>query len=215
MKRNLTLFVLLLGLTMRILAESNESLEGLKFAEERVQGNLDDFSRTDRYEYLVNARKIASSLNPRGDRATLSPLDEGCLRLQLKVLLALDMARDKKFDPRARQNMPSLNVGMPVPDSNGVRLPSGADPGSIKDPAARKAYEDAIAENDRRREKMNREMSLSRGVDYAVLDLWTFVRGFAANSAARKSAMDIFEKSITDPALRGRIQSEDRPGLTW
>ena len=213
MKRNLTLFVLLLGLTIQTRAESNESLDGLKFAEERVQGNLDDFSRTGNYEYLVNARKIASSLNPRGDKAILSPLDEGCLRLQLKVLLALDMARDKNFDPNARQNRPSLNVAMPVPDSNGVRLPSGADPASVQDPAARKAYEDAIAENNRRRDKMNREMGLSRGVDYAVLDTWIFVRGFDANSAARKSAMDIVEKTIADPGLRGRIQSENRPGL--
>src|SRR6185503_5108648 len=99
MKRTLTLFLLLLGLSIRTRAESNESLETLKYAEERVQANLDEFSRTDNYEFLVNARKIASSLNPRGDKATLSPLDEGCLRLQLKVLRALAMARDTNFDP--------------------------------------------------------------------------------------------------------------------
>jgi len=209
------LVILMMVFAGRLHAESNESLEGLKFAETKVQANLDEFSGTDKYEYLVQAQKLASSLNPRGDMKTLSPLDEGCLRLQLKVLLAIAKVRDARFDPRSRENLASINITPPLADSNGVRGPSGVDPASIKDPAARRAYEDAIMENQRRMAKMNREMALSRGLDYAVLDVWIFIRNFPAGSAAKKSAFDIVEKTVTDETLRNRIQSEARPGLTW
>jgi len=102
----------------------------------------------------------------------------------------------------------------PLPDS-GVVWPSGVDPKVIKDPKARKAYEDAIAENHRRNEKLKREMSLSRGVDYAVIDIWHFVRGFPADSAAREGAFEIIVTGVADEALQSRIKSDTHPGLTW
>ena len=208
--------VLVMVFAVSMNAESNESLEGLKYAEAKVQANLDDFAKTDRYEYLVQARNLASSLNPRGDMKVLSPLDEGCLRLQLKVMLATAKARDARYDPKAKENRTYINISPPLPDSDGTRGPSGVDPASIKDPAARKAYEDAIAENQRRMEKANREMTLTDGVDYGVLDIWIFARGFPADSAAKKSAFDIVDKTlagIDNEALRNRIHSESRPGL--
>jgi len=100
------------------LAESNESLEVLKDAETKVQADMEEFSRTDRYELLWEAQKVASSLNPRGGNAALEPLDEGSLRLQLKVLRALADARDLQYDPEAKENRFYLNVA--VPDAHGL-----------------------------------------------------------------------------------------------
>jgi hypothetical protein len=193
-------------------AESNESLVVLKDAETTVQAKIEEFSRTDRYELLWEAQKVASSLNPRGGNSVLEPLDEGSLRLQLRVLLALAKARDLHFDPEARENRVYLNV--PVPDSNGLSIwPSGIDPNAIEDPTTRKAYEDAIAANRRRQEKVEREAKLSDGLDYAVLDIWIFVRGFPARSVARKSAFDIIENTLADEKIRNRIRAEIRPGV--
>lgn len=200
-------------LSFSVHAESNDSLDVLKRSEAEVQAKLDEFIRTDRHDLLLEARKVASSLNPRGDKTTLQPLDEGSLRLQLRVLLALNKARDVHFDPLARENRPTINVVPPLPDSNGARGLSGMDPGAIEDPVARKAYEDAIAANRRKGEKGRRELTLSRGLDYAVLDIWTFVRGFPANSNARKSALDIVDETLADMVLRDRIRSETLPGL--
>ena len=50
-----------MAFVMRMHAESNESMERLKRAETRVQENLNDFARTDRYEYIVQAREEAFS----------------------------------------------------------------------------------------------------------------------------------------------------------
>jgi hypothetical protein len=192
--------------------ESNDSLEALRAAESQVQTKLDTFATNKmNYQLLLDAQKVASSLNPRGDEAALSPLDLGCLELQLKVLLALVNARDPQYDFRDQRNRPSLSVTPPLPDVDGRRYPNGVDPKVIKDPAARKAYEDAIADNHRRAEKSQRELLLSRGQDYAELAIRYFVRGFPVDSAARKSAFTVIEATIADKALRDALMSDSRP----
>ncbi len=198
-------------------AESNDSLDALTNVEAQVQLKLEQFARTNAdYQLLLEAQKISASLNPRGDRTNLSRLDEGCLRLQLKVLLALANARDSHYDSNASTNRVYLNLIPPLSDSNGVMWPSGVDPNAIKDPKARKAYEDAIAENNRRNEKLKREMALSRGEEYALMDIWIFVKhGFPENSAAQKSAIEIVEKTVSDEAILSRFKSDSMPGLTW
>jgi hypothetical protein len=191
-------------------AESNDSLQILKAAETTVQARLADFARTGRYELLVEARKLAASMNPRGDNRTrLSDLDESCLRLQLRVMLAIEKARDTRYDPDARENRFYLNVQPPD-----LAYPAGIDPKAIQNPAARKAYEDAIAENNRRNEKLTREIKLSDALDYAAIDVWTFVRNLGANSAARRTAMEIVEKTVEQQTLRARLQGATMPGLT-
>jgi len=193
-----------------IQAESNESLEVLKDAETKVQAKIEEFFRSDRYELLLEAQTAASSLNPRGGNATLGSLDERSLRLQLKVLHTLANARDLSYDPEAKENRFYINVA--VPDSNGLSSwPAGIDPNAIKDTRVRQAYEDAIAENRRRLDKAIREAGLSDGLDYAVLDIWIFVRGFPVGSAARKSAFDIIEQILADENIRNRILAERRP----
>jgi hypothetical protein len=198
--------------------ESNDSLEALTNAEAQVQSKLHAFAtNSDNCELLLEARKIASSLNPRGDnKATLSALDEGSLRLQLKVLLALARARDPHYDRSAPTNTVYLNLVPPLPDSNGVMWPSGVDPKAIKDPNARKAYEDALAENDRRNEKLKREMALARGEEYALIDIWVFVkRGLPDDSTARKRAVAIFAEMVSDKSILEQFGSGTMPGLTW
>ncbi len=201
----------------RALAEPNESPEKLKAAEVAVQAKLGEFAKhPDRVSLLQEAQKVAACLNPRGGKESLSALDEGSLRLQLKVLLAFSAARDPHFDRNDRVNIPTLNVTPPLNRSKGPTA-VGMDPKGIADPEDRKAYEDAIAANQRRIEKVNREMDLSRGVDYALVNIWIFVKGggFPEHSVARKSAFDLVEKTITDPAILARLKSDTMPGLTW
>jgi hypothetical protein len=198
--------------------ESNDSPAALTNAELQVRLKLEQFAKTNAdYQLLLDAQKISASLNPRGDNKTnLSQLDEGCLRLQLKMLLALAAARDPSYDPNAPTNAVYLNLAPPLPDSNGVMWFSGVDPNAIRDPKARKAYEDAIAANNRRLEKAKREMALSRGEASALMDIWLFVKhGFPENSAARKRAVEIVEKTVSDEAILSRFRSDSMPGQAW
>lgn len=196
-------------------AESNESPAILKNAEQGVQARLEQFNQTKRVELLVEARELAASLNPRGGKTNLSKLDEGSLRLQLKVLLALAAARDPHYDRNASTNAVYLNVAPPL--SKGTEpLMAGMDPKAIKDADVRKAYEDAIAENGRRNEKLKREMAISRALDRVVIDIWVFVkRGFPDNSAGRESSMEIIGKTVSDKTILSRLKGDSMPGLTW
>lgn len=66
-----------------------------------------------------------------------------CLQLWLKMVQILDARLDPNFDP---EDVPD-NLVQPPPTSKGVVYPPGADPAVIDDPAARKEYEKAVAEN--------------------------------------------------------------------
>jgi len=193
-------------------AESNETMESMTNAEGAVQSKLDAFSKTKNHELLLEARKIASSLNSRQRENKLSVLDERCLRLQLKTLMAIQGARDLKYDPNAPENIVYVNVS--PPDDGGQGVMAGMDPKAIRDPVARKKYEDAIEENNRKNEKLKRELWLSRGVDYAVIDIWYFVRNLPKDTEARTRAFQIIDDTVTDKAILKRLKSEEHPGLT-
>jgi hypothetical protein len=213
--RKLATFVGVLMVSVALRGESNDSPEALKTAEAQVQSRLEQFSKTNQVDLLLEARTIASSLNPRGDELVLSNLDEDCLRLQLKVLLAIVAARDPHYDRKASTNIVYGNVMPPLMKGN-QGFAAGMDPKGIKDAEARKAYEDAIAENHRRNEKLNREMALSREVERALIDIWVFVkRGFPEKSDAKTTALEIIEKTVTDKTLLARLKSDSPPGITW
>jgi hypothetical protein len=197
--------------------ESNDSPEKLASAEAQVQAKLGQFAtnRVD-YQLLLDAQKIATSINPRGGMTNLSKLDENCLRLQLKVLLALAAARDTNYDRNAKTNAVYLNVMPPLAKKPGQVYASGMSPEAIKDPEERKAYEDAIAENHRRSEKLKREMAISRGGEYALNNIWIFINwGYPKDSAARKSAIALVNATLTDKEMLKRFNSDTSPGLTW
>lgn len=213
MKRLLTAALLCLSALNIAHAESNDSIQTMTNAEASVQAKLTEYSRTGDHKLFLEARGLASSMNPRQRGNTLSTLDEQCLRLQLKVLISVQDARDKGYDPKAPENIVYMNI-MP-PDSGGQGVMAGMDPKAIRDPVARKKYEDAIEENNRKNAKLRRELDLSRCVDRAIIDIWHFVRNFTAASEARTKADQIIVSTVTDKALAERLASDNSPGLTW
>jgi len=209
--KNLLKIVFVFLFAARAFAESNDSMESLTNAEAAVQFKLEQFGKTNTdYQLLLDAQKISASMNRRGDKTTLNELDERCLRLQLKVLLTIAKARDPYYDPKASTNAFYMNVMPPITKGNQPFM-SGMDPNAIKDPEARKAYEDAIAENVRRGKKYEQERSLSYGVDHVVIDLWYFVKNFPEDSAGRKSSFKIIEATIFDKIILNRLESDSYP----
>lgn len=213
MKRAITTTLLCLSVLGSANAESNDSMQTMTNTEAAVQAKLAEYARTGDHKLLVEARGLASSMNPRQRGNTLSPLDEQCLRLQLKVLISVQDARDKGYDPKAPENIVYMNI-MP-PDSGGQGVMAGMDPKAIRDPVARKKYEDAIEENNRKNAKLRRELDLSRCVDRAIIDIWHYVRNFPEGSEARTKANQIIISDVTDKALVERLESNESPGLTW
>lgn len=70
-------------------------------------------------------------------------LRSSCLELWLIILKTIDKNLDISFDPK---DIPQMNI-TPPPLKDGTRLPPGAAPLSIDDPAARKDYEKAVTDN--------------------------------------------------------------------
>jgi hypothetical protein len=213
MKTILFAFMLLGSTVAAVRAESNDSRATMTNAEAAVQAAFDKYSTTHDYKLLLEARAVSSSMNPRARGPVLSEIDERCLRLQLKTLLAAQEARDQKYDPKAPENMVCANVS--PPDSGGQPVAAGMDPKAIQDPVARKKYEDAIEANNRKNEKLRRERDLSRCADGAVIDIWSFVRNLPADSEGRKRASQIIDETVTDKTILTRLKSDEHPGLTW
>jgi len=213
MKSAITATLLCLSVLGIAYAESNDSMQTMTNAEATVQAKLAEYLRTGDHRLLVEARGLASSMNPRQRGNTLSPLDEQCLRLQLKVLSSVQDARDKDYDPKAPENIVYANI-MP-PDSGGQGVMAGMDPKAIRDPIARKKYEDAIEENNRKNAKLRRELDLSRCVERAIIDIWHYVRNLPEGSEARTRANQIITSTIAEKTIVERLESESSPGITW
>ena len=196
-------------------AEPNEPSKVIVATEAQVQAKFDEYKPTaGNYPVLLEAQKLSNCLYPRNSQKALDKQDESALRLQLKILVALTRACDTNYNRNAESNRVYMNVMPPLAKKGGLYA-SGMSPEGIKDPEERKAYEDAIAANRKRGEKLNRETELSRGVDYAVITTWRFTRSLPTDSEARKRAFEIIESSISTPAVLKRLQSDASPGMTW
>jgi hypothetical protein len=113
-----------------------------------VTNNLNDYKRTGDYSYLLKAY----------DAIHVDSNSQASLEVKLNLLQLAYQARDWAYDLNADHHI-FLNVMPPLVPPDGF-VASGMDPEDIKDPVARKAYEDAIAENDRREAKDWRERKL-------------------------------------------------------
>jgi hypothetical protein len=77
-----------------------------------------------------------------------------------KALVASLRAVREAIDPAWDPDDPAQRAVINVPLPEGVLGMSGMSPEAIKDPEKRRLYEAAIAENDRKREKMNEQLAL-------------------------------------------------------
>ena len=207
-----TILIPNLSLTFMVMlgrAESNESMDSMSNAEAAVQSKLDAFSMTKKYELLLEAGKIASSVNQRQRLNQLSLLEERSLRLQLKAMMAIQEARDLGYDPAAPENIVYISIQPPEED-----VMADLDPKVIRDPVPRKKYEDAVEKNNRNSIKQMRELELSRGVDEAVIHLWFFVSTLPKDSEARIRSFKIIEDAVTDKVILNRLKSGKHPGIT-
>jgi hypothetical protein len=195
-------------------AEAKASMTAMGNAEKAVQAKLAEYARPQDPELLVEARALISPLNSSLKIGkTLPEFDERWLRLQLKVLMVFQNARDKGYDRNAPENAVYMNVA--PRDFNGrCCYDSGIDPKSIKDPIVRKKYEEAIAENNRRNDKLRREHRLVRGMDESVLWIWMYLSQLPAGSEARTKAKQIVDATVTDKGIVDRLESQEMPHST-
>jgi len=147
----------------------------------------------------MDAAEIADHLYPEQWPREMTGQAEQMLRLRLEVIKAIDSAMDRGFDPEAPQNRAFMNVVPPVVPTNPPGpLMSGMDPAAIKDPVARKAYEETIEKNKKKIAKTNREHSLKMTFDSCVNNTWVFLLNLRKDSPAYPRGIQIVEETVKD-----------------
>lgn len=136
---------------------------------QQIKQDLEKFHKDKSLVALQEAANRAESIVPDSAKgvAERDELRRARLIALLMVLAAVDEESDPSFDP---SDVPSLSVTPPV--VHGVVLDSGIDPKHVKDPQARKEYEQAIARNAEKSRRYNFQIGLRR-IDDEVMGFVT------------------------------------------
>lgn len=176
----------------------------LNEVERAVTNELQLFDADNKVEHLKRALEIAESLDRTAHQKKYSP--EAALakiRLMLVVADKCFKARDKSYDVR---KMPDCVVRVFPPPSAGPNAYPGMPPEEIKDPEARKQYEAAIAENERKRAKHKRELELQRMIDRAVRFAQLFLEGRPPER--RDALLGVLTNAVQEVEIRRLILSD-------
>lgn len=125
--------------------------------------------------------------------------------LWLHALRRLEREVDTSFDVHDSKNLPSMRVFPPVETG----LPAGSPPSAIKDPRLRAKYEAAIANNQRKSQLVEQQLSLQlHGPSFKTRAERWLVQAYSqgpARSGELKRLLDVY---LRDPQVRQRILSE-------
>jgi hypothetical protein len=191
--------ILLPGVVPLAEAQTNNPLGTLQARADEIHARIAAFSKSQNHQLLLDAAEIGNDLYPEQWPREMTGQAEQMLRLRIEVLKAIDSAMDKGFDPEAPQNRAFMNVTPPVMPTNPPGpIMSGMDPAAIKDPVARKAYEEALEKNKKKITKANREHSLKMTFDSCVNNTWVFLLNLRRDSPAYSRGIQIVEETVKD-----------------
>jgi hypothetical protein len=180
--------------------------------------NTGKFSWEDQYylcEWLAYERPSSIS-----DAAWTEGRREKAL-LWLQAWQRLEKEFDPSFDLNDRRNRPSMTIAPPL-ESN---LPSGVAPEAIKDPKVRAEYEKAIAENEAKKIRVNKQIALHSGqkpfiqnaeknlvkmysqAPYDTNELKAYLNTYVSDRSERERIVDEVNKNISES---GRAISANR-----
>ena len=203
----LSTWVLLAGLSAISAHAAEENL--LTKAEAltaQVRERLEEFDRDGDCRVLKQAYALTSAAHYALGQKD-SDLDwETVLGLRLKIVEVSFGARDSEYDLTKDANF-STKVMPPVSKVKQFLMP-GMAPSDVKDPEARKQYELAIAENNRRRAKHVRELQLQRLMDTGVRDLRMRLLNLRTEPENLQRAVAIIKEQAKDKTFLKRVREE-------
>lgn len=162
--RPLSLFFVLIifGLSFRALAED------VKLEITALENKLASFEKSPSSEGLAEAWTEASRVPEKPNAENWKDLRRKKFQGVLMVIEAVQAQIDPKFD---ENDAPTLNVRIP-----GGGYDAGTKPENIKDPAIRKRYEDAIAQNQKKMQRYNFQLGLRASRDKYIDYLRDFIK---------------------------------------
>jgi len=126
---------------------------------QQAKEELNRFDQQKDLDALVKAAEIIDRIGPERnlDLEQRAVAKRVKLELWLSLLNAIDKKIDPKFDPK---DVPALSVAPPAVE--GQVTFAGMDPKGIKDPAARREYEEAIERNSEKTKQYTFQRRLAR-----------------------------------------------------
>jgi len=171
---------------------ADENSTDTKVVQVSVTNALNDFKQTGDYAYLVKAWDAVSSIKNA----------QSGIELKLTVLQVCYKARDMAYDPTADHHI-TLNVTPPL--GGRQSLFSGMYPKDIQDPVVRKKFEEDIAENNRREQKLNKERKLQQIQDALINNVRVVLKGQPKESPFKKRVIQLIDSTITEKELKEKL----------
>jgi len=202
-QRALLIIVLVQSLlAVTALGEEKDMMRHLTERNEDVRQELAQFEAKKDPEFLRKAYRSISAVPIDQSQQNWKEACHGIIRTTLRIAEKCYSARDYSYD---LENHPPLYTKVSPPLGSAPFIVAGMDPKLIKDPDARKQYEEAIAENDRRCAKDSRERSLQQTLDRCIWRLQVLVKCLPPNEEPGNSGIEIIKSAVKQEALRDLI----------
>ena len=203
------LAILLIPLLGTSVAPPGEDLDTLlDDMEIQFRNNLAEYEKSKEIDYLQEAQKTISVMAPSLDR-TQKGWEKRAQRLFELRLLLLNKCfneRDYEYD---LDNPPTMYTKVSPPlwaAEHQMNLIAGMRPEDIVDPEARRQYEEAIAENNRKIEKHRREKGLHDIVERQILFVSGYMRDTQRHPERQPSMWESIDTVIESEVLRNRLR---------
>ena len=180
-----------------------ESVNAMSQQFEIVARYLAAFEKTKNVKELQNSLEAAEGLTVVGAGDERVEARRKIAKLWLDILASIDRNLDPNFDPN---NPPPERIT--PPSSGAVSYPSGIDPQSISDPAARAQYEAALAENRKKAAEYRLQSKLRRIDPTAIRDSQRFFSAqFTSAAPDQKEFFSLLHAVKLSPSREQRLRA--------
>ena len=172
---------------------------------QQAKDELNRFDQQKDLEALVKAAEIIDRIEPGPnlDLEQRAVARRVKLELWLSLLNGIDEKIDPKFDPK---DVPALSVAPPAVE--GQVTFAGMDPQGIKDPAARREYEEAIERNSEKTKRYTFQRRLARLNAELSERAETYIKaGYPKSAANRSEVLGAVSKCISNPRRAAALRA--------
>lgn len=186
-------------------AEEKDLEKSLKDAETQIQDNLCKYDQEKQISFLQKAHKVIEGINVHFEYKGWETRVQRVFELELQLLNTCFTERDYTYN---LDNPPTVYINVSPPlwaIANQPNLTAGIRPEDVIDPKARKQYEAAIAENNRKKEKDTRERKLQDIIDSEMLYIVIWMMSVRDNPERQHQMLNSLDALIESKILREKI----------
>ncbi len=169
--------------------------------EPQVHQKIEAFDKDGDVQHLRDAQKLASWASSTNRYRSQPEVGDPMIHLVLQVLERSYRARDHSYSTKRRSDI-AMKVMPPILFPGAM---AGMAPKDVKDPVARRAYEEAIAENNRKLAKWQRERELQKVIDECMDEVDLYVRQASWKPKGTERVVNIVTNTLSEAELKSAV----------